>query len=154
MADPQRPLLDLTTDQDRPTILINNRTYEIRTANDLTLTEYKDVEIFAPRLMMLIGLEKPSKKQARELHDLLRRTTRLALAAPKSVIDQLGDYNHVLIFNTFTDLLTPRLQRARASTSEASPSDGTRSSRASRGSTAAPPPTGKRPSRSGRSART
>ena len=141
------PVLDLTTDSQRPTVRIDQVAYELRTSNDLTLQSFKELERITPRVGALMLQEALSVDEGRELSQLLDTVCRMALVAPEAVQAGLGDVHRVLIFKVFSELLTPSLQRAGAELMR-QPADGMRSSRGSSASTAAPRRAGSRRPRS------
>ena len=154
MAAPTAPLLDLTVSIDRPFIAVNGVNYDIRTAGDLTIGEYKSLWSLAPQLSTLLAKTDATKEQDAARSRMLDDVCRLALMAPDEVHKSLGDVNRMKIFGVFTSLLFPSAAQARATRGAAKGKGGTRSSRGSRGSTAARRATGSPKSPSAPSART
>lgn len=154
MANTTAPLLDLTVTIDRPCIRFNGVNYEIRTAADLTIGEYKHLWQTAPQLSALLSKKDVSKEEDAARSQMLDDLCRLAIIAPDDVHSRLGDVNRMSVFGVFTNLLFPSVSGARAKQGAAKPKAGTRSSRDSRGSTAARRTTGSAMSRSAPSART
>jgi len=135
MATPDR-VLDITTDRTRPTVRIDHVEYLLRTSNDLTLDTYKTLERIGPRIGALLLLDALTPPQGQELSQLLDQACRIALVAPTTVHDRLGDVHRASVFQVFTQLLTPSLVRAlRAASPRAT---GLKPSRGSSASTVAP----------------
>jgi hypothetical protein len=150
-----QPVLDLTTDLERPTVKIDQVAYLLRTARDLTLDAYKALERATPRIAALLLADVLSADEGQELSHLLDSACQIALIAPEAVHAKLGDVQRMQIFQVFTERLTPKLRMAAsARPTTAGRAAGTKPSRGSNGSTAAPPRVGSRRRRSASSART
>lgn len=146
MASSKTPILDLTTDDPRPTIAIDKIAYPIRTGGDLTLEQYRYLERVMPRAGVLLDLDKLSGKEGSELEALLETLTPIALEAPAAVLKKLRPLQHLMIFQTFMTLSTPGLEAATRAlqTAQNAPSSGTKPSPGSSGSTAGRRPRGSR----------
>lgn len=134
------PALDLSTGVDRPFIRIDTIDYDLRVVDDFTALELKQLDRLMPRVLPLANkLEQgeATEAQCEELSNLLSHLLTFAIAAPPEVVAKLGDINKVRVFRVFIDLLSPRLQQARADLARASRPSGKKSSRNSNGSTAA-----------------
>lgn len=154
MAPTPDPILDLTTERDRPTVRIDAVDYLLRTFNDLTLNAYKTLERLTARIPLLLLLDTYTADQEQELSGLLDQVCRLVLVAPAAVHDQLGDVHRLRVFHVFTQRLTPSLLRATSAMREAIPSTGPTPSHGSSGSIpAAATKTGPRGPRSASSRR-
>lgn len=151
------PVLDLSTDIERPYVRINHIDYDVRGVEDLTIPEMRQVDRMLPRIVPLVKkLEQATvtETECQELSALLSTALQIALQIPDDVVAKLGDLQKVQVFKVFIELLPQSLVRAGASIEAmtATPSRGATSSRGSNASTAAPQPRGTR-SRSGRSGR-
>lgn len=139
-------VLNLLTNETRPTVRINGVEYEMRLSSDFTIEEYRRFETLGPRLAALLLQETLSAGEAVEREALADEGCRLALVAPEVVLARLGGPNRIAILEAFITLSTPSRQPTGATTAPAAkPSSGTRSSRGSSGSSA-----GRRPSGSGK----
>lgn len=150
------PPLDLTTDHKRPIVKIDGTAYEMRTANDLSLEDFRFVQRAMP---VLSEIEQRKGKALQDCRDLYGKLVDLVLMAPAAVKARLNDVDRVLVVSRFILLsLSGLLARARAidqalgSAPPQTPTPSPRSSRGSAASTAAIRSTGSRKSRSARSA--
>ncbi len=108
MAD--KNLLDLTTDTDRPVVTIDGIAYPLRTARDLTLQDFKNLERLSIRTSDLLSRSRSLvKAEALELALRLKEVAKIALDAPAPVLAKLSDVQRVMVFKVFTELLTPTL---------------------------------------------
>lgn len=101
--------LQLTTNQVRHVVRIDDIPYSLRTANDLTLSMYKTLERISPRIGGLLLLDTLSTEEEQELSRLLDQAARLALDAPEDVQVRLGDMNRINVFRVFAEIVTPSL---------------------------------------------
>jgi len=108
MAD--KNVLDLTTETDRPVVMIDGIAYPLRTARDLTLQDFKNLERLSIRTSELMTRARSlTKDENRELAIRLKEVAKIALEAPPGVLAKLSDVQRVMVFKVFTELLTPTL---------------------------------------------
>lgn len=108
MAD--KNILDLTTDTDRPVVTIDGLAYPLRTARDLTLQDFKNLERLSIRTSDLMTRARTlTKGENLELGTRLKEVAKIALEAPPAVLAKLSDVQRVMVFKVFTELLTPTL---------------------------------------------
>jgi len=146
-----QPILDLSTERERFQVRIDGVLYDLRARQDLTLREYRTLEVIGPQIVELeIKGDQMTDEDAKAYAALLDRGVHLALDAPDDVIAKLDDVQRRTVFRAFLELLAPALQKAGTPLINAAPvrPAGTKSSPASSGSTAATRRRGKRTSRS------
>jgi hypothetical protein len=149
-------LLDLTTDQERPTVTIDGVPYPLRLSSDLGLLDYHHLMRAVPRFFDLCGRgPKITERESLELSALSKQLCTIALPdVPTDVDARLGDVDRVMIFKVFTERLSPRVMQAMSALQvTASRRNGKPSSPGSNGSTGATRRRGGR-SRSASSGRT
>jgi hypothetical protein len=147
----QTPALDFTKEKaDRPFVRIDHVDYDVRLSDDLTIPQIHEIDRLMPRIVPLnrkLELGTIEEQEAEELSALLKRCVEIALSAPKTVVEGLGDVQRVQVFELFMRLLSGSDLAARAKELQrmmaANPSPGRTSSPASSGSTAARPKTGR-----------
>lgn len=147
----EAPILDLSTKRERLNIKIDHVAYLLRTADDLTLAQFRTMERIAPRLAILLALDQVSDEDEQELVALLDVACAIAIDAPAALVQQLSPVARVSVFNVFTELLLPRLLQTRASlgaTAGTAPMIGTGRSPVSNASMVATKRRGSRRSRS------
>jgi hypothetical protein len=127
MAD--KNILDLTTETDRPVITIDGIAYPLRTARDLSLQDFKNLERLSIRTADLMQRARSlTKDEDRELKIRLKEVAKIAVEAPAPVLAKLSDVQRVMVFKVFTELLTPTLILAvRAMATDQAPAIGRRS---------------------------
>lgn len=134
------PVLDLTTERQRPFVRINGRTFDFRDHLDLSIFDSRLLRKWGERLEQLEALDEPTEAQRTEYTDLLRRVSRYAFVDQELVEPALAPLNEPqlkAIVQAFTTLLLPRLQQTRAQMTEAgSPRPSAKPSRGSSASTA------------------
>lgn len=160
MATPTAPpddVLDLKLFPTRPIVRIDNKPYELKTSNDLSLAEFKTIERIGPRISLLTAAPELTATEAGELSAHLDAAVRMILIAPDEIHRQLGDLNRTLIAARFFELLPPSLLQeaatAQGATTRPGFRPGSKYSRGSSRSTAATRPSGSATSRSASSTR-
>jgi hypothetical protein len=133
MAEPQ-PTLDLSIDIVRPIVRIDGIPYEVRTSNDVSVSQYRDMVRLTARIGVLFEKEPRTRKEEREFTAALDVVMETALLAPKDVREKLGQLSKMQVVDFFAELLLPNIKRAVAR-AEVLSGAGTISSRASTGST-------------------
>ena len=109
----ERPILDLTTDDTRPTVTIDGIGYPLRTARDLTLQDFRYLERVSLRVGDLLTRSHAlTKAEAHELETRLEEIAPVALEAPAAILAKLTAIQRVMVFKVFTELLTPTLIQA------------------------------------------
>jgi hypothetical protein len=151
------PVLDFSTDRERPVVGIGGVPYQMRTFDDLTIEQAKTFHRLNLRIVELLALERASAREQTELSAALKAAAEIAIDAPVGVLNRLKEMQRLSVYQVFSELLLPGLRQksAETATRQTTPSPtGTSSSRASSASSAARRRPGSGTSRSASSART
>lgn len=94
------PVLELTLN-DRPTIRINGKSYEMRTSDEFAFLTYKQQQRQFQRLGELLRKKRTTKKEDAETSRLLDAFVRELLIAPDTLHAQLRDSHRLEIVKAF-----------------------------------------------------
>jgi hypothetical protein len=109
MAQTQQPAnLDLGSLKDRPTVRIDGKSYEMRTADEFAYVAYRAHQRKFTRLGALMRKRRVSKAEEQEQARLLDGFVRQLVLAPDAVHAQLRDSHRLEIVKFFSKLLPTR----------------------------------------------
>jgi hypothetical protein len=137
-TDSPSPMLDLQIFPVRPTIKIDQVSYELRTVNDFTLAEYTRWERELPLVgRLLYNADKGlNKAESADVSRRLDALCRLVLMAPEDIQRKIGDINRIFIIKAFFERLPPVLRTTaitgRNLETTTSPNPGRKASRGSK----------------------
>lgn len=110
-------VLDIETSK-RNTIKIDGAPYEIRSRNDLTISNYQKIERLSFRIGEMLEATSDGKELSPEreieLDKVLEEAMKIALVAGDEVIARIAQVDRLLIFEAFLTPLAPLLLRFRA----------------------------------------
>ena len=148
------PLLDLTTQTERPTVAIDGVRYALTPAGVLGVIPLFRIDAMRGRITELnakLSTDQASDEEGREIEDVVDALVRIVLAAPSEVIDKLAFIQKMHVAQAFITLspqsAQPAIAMATARATTPNRRTGARSPRGSRGFTAAARSTGSPSSR-------
>lgn len=94
------PVLDLTLN-DRPTIRINGKSYEMRTSDEFAFLTFRQHQRKFQRLGELLRKKKTTQAEEKEMARLLDEFVRELVIAPAAVHDKMRDSHRLEIVKAF-----------------------------------------------------
>lgn len=99
------PTLDLGSLNDRPTVRIDGKTYEMRTRDEFAYLTYRSQQRSFDRLGALMRKRRVTKAEEQEQARLLDAFVRQLVIAPEAIHDRMRDSHRLEIVKFFSSLL-------------------------------------------------